>query len=104
MSDLDEALRLARSLPAVNVNAWVDPDALLLARALIAVAAENERLRAALTIDELSLLGGARDQMREQADYWHGKECALSMRDAEKVLTKLYNANGGDARLKRGES
>jgi len=42
--------------------------------------------------------------MREQADYWHGKECALSMRAAEKVLTKLYDSNGGDVRLKRGES
>jgi len=73
-------------------------------RRLIALHAENDRLRVALTIDELSLLGGARDQMREQADYWHGKECALSMRAAEKVLTKLYDSNGGDVRLKRGES
>ena len=46
MSDHDEALKLARSLPAINVNAWVDPNALLLASALLSLHAECERMRA----------------------------------------------------------
>jgi hypothetical protein len=41
-------LNLAHRLPALNVNAWVDPDALLLARVLLSLSSRLERYEAVI--------------------------------------------------------